>query len=220
MFDELSRPPSLAYAFTLALVTCVSYALHRSSGEQIWRETWLGGAIICVAASAYLWWLHGAHYAGDIIMRWRWPQIRTLELISRLTPEQLSLARSANLVQGKIRIESGRIIWHYETPYGNIDPAWLVNYFNSGRAFSKYPEFPSLRNFDEGTIAYQNESAFNHWMCDQNLAEKRIGQPFLWKVPKAVVLQTLGLVDAADDKLPARPPDRLKWPTNRQENEK
>jgi len=212
MFDELFRPPNLAYAFALAMLACGMYAKHRFAADPIWQETWLFGAITCVAIAVYLFWLHGAHYAGDIIMRWHWPQIRTLELISQLTPEQLSYARSASLVQGKIRIESGRIIWHYETPYGNIDPAWMVKYFNSGRAFSKYPDFPALRDNPEGTIAYQNEYAFNHWMCDQNLAEKRIGQPFLWKVQKAVVLQTLGLVDAADDKLPARPPDRLKWP--------
>ena len=147
-------------------------------------------------------------------MHWRWPQIRTLELISQLTPEQLEYAKSAGLVQGKIRIESGEIEWHYETPYGDIDPGWLVNHINK-RAFSHYPEFPSLRELSEGSVEYNNETAFNLWMCDRNvnLAEKRIGQRFIWKASKAAVITRLGLADDAEAKLPARSPERLQWPT-------
>lgn len=123
---------------------------------------------------------------------WAAPRIRLMELLGYLTDPQIDFAREVGIVYGVILIDNDRKLrWKYVTPWGEIDPSWLQQHLK--KAFEFYPEMPAVRRLGSGSTERNLEEAFNEWMVDWGLAERRPGRRFRWLATQHKVYDALGL---------------------------
>ena len=215
LFEQFPKPPSTVLLILSITGVAICYMRYPHLVDQAWRDitAGVGGALGLI--TLYLFLLHGGYYGAVSYERWRIAHngviIRMLEAVKGMSDEQLRFIRSANIVRGMIQVSPGEIEWTYQTPDGELDPAWVVNHLN-GPAFATWPDLPPIRRLNEGTVEYNNESRFNSWVCSLGLAEKRPGQRFQWVRKSAEVIAALGLAEDAETKLPARHPKRLHRP--------